>query len=194
MAEVWGGGAGGPIYQLFGNDLRAAGGAAGGYARGFMPVTPGSSLTIIVGSGGIGAARAPSEGAQPGSPSSIYRNQNPDGLFAYGGSFGPGIGAGTDLAFQAPGSGGMNATISFGQRSPTEYVLLVQCGNGGTAYGVQPGISGLGTQIASINSSFLLYQSGDVTAGQQGSFPGGGGGCGYNYGGRGADGIVVLHW
>ncbi len=198
MAEVWGGGAGGPIYAYGGSGnttLIANGGGAGGYARGFMPVTPGSSLTLVVGIGGTGAIRSPSVSQSSGNDSYIVRNANGDGLYATGAYYyggGGGTANGTDLGFIADGGVGTNGTFSYGQKSMSEYILLIQCGNGGTAYGASRG--GFGTQIASLNSSVLLYQSGDNTYAQQGSFPGGGGGCGYNYGGDGARGMIVIHW
>ncbi len=198
MAEVWGGGAGGPIYDYGGSGnttLIANGGGAGGYARGFMPVTPGSSLTLVVGIGGTGAFRSPSVYQTSGNNSYILRNANGDGLYVTGAYYYGGAGgyaSGTDLGFAADGGVGTNGTVSYGQKSMSEYILLIQCGNGGTAYGASRG--GFGTQIASLNSSVLLYQSGDNTNAQQGSIPGGGGGCGYNYGGDGARGMIVIHW
>lgn len=196
LAEVWSGGAGGPVYAYTGNGnttLLAAGGGAGGYGRGFMAVTPGSSLTLTVGQGGTGAVRSPSTWETNGGNSSVTRNGIGDGIVAYGAYYNNGgTSLGIDLGFAVNGSAGTNGTISYGQKSSSEYILLIQCGNGGTAYSAPPG--GSGTQIASLNSSVLLYQSGDNTSGQEGSFPGGGGGCGYNYGGDGARGMIVLHW
>jgi hypothetical protein len=189
MAKVWGGGAGGPVYDFGGRGntaLAATGGGAGGYARGFMPVTPGSSLTLTVGSGGNGEYRSPSYPPTVGGNSSVTRNISVDGLMAWGGrpsGYG-GSSLSTDIGFTVAGDVGTDGRISYGHKSATEYILLIQCGNGGTAYSAPPG--GFGTQIASLNSSVLLYQSGDSRPGQFGSFPGGGGSCGYNYGGDGA--------
>ena len=197
LAEVWGGGGGAPVYAYGGSGnttLLATGGGAGGYGRGFVAVVPGNTLTITVGNYGSGGYRSPSSAPNDGQTSQVYRTSAFDGVAATGGgSFGnAGQASGADLAFGIAGQAGTNGTISYGQKSTSEYILLIQCGNGGTAYSAPPG--GSGTQIASTNSSVLLYQSGDNTAAQGGSFPGGGGGCGYNYGGDGARGMVVLHW
>ena len=195
LAEVWGGGAGGPVYNYGGSGnttLLANGGGAGGYGRGFMAVTPGSSLILTVGFGGNRGFRldpAPTSGE-----SSRIEDQYGEGITSTGGSPGgdPGRGGGSKLGFVVAGGAGTSGTISYGQKSATEYILLIQCGNGGNAYSAPPG--GFGTQIASLNSSVLLYQSGDQSISQDGSFPGGGGGCGYNYGGRGARGMIVIHF
>ena len=192
MAETWGGGQGGDGYRSANGGLYAKGGNAGAYARGFMVVTPGTSLTLTVGGGGVGVL--PSYYASPGNggdtsiqstTTSIkagggYTNgQNTAIAFIYGDSVGFGL----------EGGSGKRVTISYGQQNSTGYVLLIQCGDGGTAYGAQPG--GVGEQFASLNSSSLLYTTGGPG---DGSFPGGGGGAGYATGGYGAPGMIVLHW
>jgi hypothetical protein len=95
------------------------------------------------------------------------------------------------VSFGVGGGGGSNAVLSYGQKSASEYILLVQCGNGGTAYGAQP--AGLGAQFALLNSSSLLYKTDEYYV-QKGSFPGGGGGAGHTSGGRGGDGMIIIHW
>lgn len=198
LAEVWGGGAGGMIYAYYGNELRANGGGAGGYGIGYMDVTPGQTLTLTVGAGGRGASRTANTAATNGS-NTFVETPSPGGLLlgdpgfidaGYGGS--GGVSTVNNAGFTVAGGSGSPATISYGQKSATEYILLIQCGNGGSAYSAPPG--GFGTQIASLNSSVLLYQSGDNLYSQRGSFPGGGGGCGYNVGGDGSRGMIVLHW
>lgn len=60
------------VYELFGVVIGAGGGgdggfygnggAGGGYASGVLPVTPGQSLAVIVGSGGLGSGGSPQAG------------------------------------------------------------------------------------------------------------------------------------
>ncbi len=189
LVEAWGGGQGGGKYRLSNNVVVGArGGNAGAYTRGFMTVTPGQSLTLTVGAGGVGGVNdfASGDGQDTKVQSSTVSIQ------AYGGfnngenrsnyyGFGGGLIVG--------GGRGTGATLSYGQKSATDYILLIKCGDGGTAYGAQAG--GTGEQFALLNSTTLLYTTGGATAG---SFPGGGGGAGYNFGKEGADGFLLLHW
>lgn len=208
FAEVWGGGAGAPYYNhrdvtQFGSGASTAfvtrGGAAGGYARGIMPVTPGSALTLVVGSGGMGMDRSDIYRGVPemgGTDSSIRRNANGAGLWASAATYfnAVGSGSGTDLSFGAAGSSPTEGTVSYGSRSATEYMMLIKFGNGGTAYGVQSGIAGIGSQGAVLNSVTVSFTLGDGAYVQNGSFPGGGGGGGYNIGGAGGNGMIMLRW
>lgn len=190
LVETWGGGQGGNGYRFFNGVLYGQGGNAGAYARGFMAVTPGTNLTLTVGRGDAGAVPGSSSG--DGGSTSVQsitssitayggfnNGQNSANYFIDGGAVGFGVGGGR----------GLGVTIAYGQQSSTGYVLLIKCGDGGTAYGAQPG--GVGEQFASLNSSSLLYTTGGAG---DGSFPGGGGGAGYNRGGDGAPGMIVLHW
>ncbi len=189
LVEAWGGGQGGGKYRLSNNvALGARGGNAGAYTRGFMTVTPGQSLTLTVGAGGPGGINdfASGDGGETKVQSSTARIQVYGG-FVNGGNSSDYYGTGGGLI--VGGGRGTGATLSYGQKSATEYILLIKCGDGGTAYGAQTG--GVGEQFALLNSTSLLYTTGGATAG---SFPGGGGGAGYNFGKEGADGFLLLHW
>ncbi|TAE23668.1 MAG: hypothetical protein EAZ91_21725 [Cytophagales bacterium] len=200
MAEVWGGGSGGPIYAYSNNsELLANGGGAGGYARGFIAVTPGQTLTLTVGAGGRAAIRSTNQTPGNGTDSFIKKVGFYEEIGAEGGrvfpNYGGGIGGrsyGPAVGFTVSGDNGSPGLISYGQRSASEYILLIKCGDGGTAYGASQG--GIGTQISSVNSSYLLYTLGDDKYSQNGSYPGGGGGCGYNVGGTGGNGMIVIYW
>lgn len=189
LVEAWGGGQGGGKYRLSNTVvLTARGGNAGGYARNFMMVTPGQSLTITVGAGGTGGVNdfASGDGGETKAQSSATSIQ------AYGGFNNGGNSSdyySTGGGFISGGGRGVSGTLTYGQKSATEYILLIKCGDGGTAYGAQAG--GIGEQFALLNSNTLLYATGGATAG---SFPGGGGGAGYNFGKEGADGFLLLHW
>ena len=194
LAEVWGGGQGGDIFPGLQANVRAPGGNAGAYTRGFITVTPGMNLTLTVGLGGAGAnsPNQPSPGS--GGDSEI---KSPTATIRSNGGFNGGLntsgyyGYGSNLGMLIGGGRGTDATVSYGQKSATEYILLVKCGKGGTAYGGHAG--GEGGQFALLNSSSLLYASGGYTR-CFGSFPGGGGGGAYSIGGDGAGGLIVIHW
>ncbi len=190
LAEVWGAGAGGSAYSFTGsNDIVANGGGAGGYARGYITVSPGETLTISAGIGGSGGSRSPSIAAANGGMSYIISSSSNNNILvgADGGYNDPfysrlgGSSYGLSVMFSVAGGSGTDAVASYGQRSATEYMLLVKCGDGGTAYGAQP--SGVGSQVVFANSTTLAFKSGDGKGSQGGSHPGGGGGGGYNYGG-----------
>jgi len=76
--------------------------------------------------------------------------------------------------------------------------------DGGTAYGVPTGSGGFAPTLALFNNvsnpasltNLVFYGSGvgGVLPSQDGSFPGGGGACGYYGGGDGANGLVIIRW
>jgi len=188
LAEVWGGGGGGGKAVFTGTLLSAAGGGSGSYGRGFMTVVPGNTLTLTIGLGGSGAntsVLANSGGSsQITSPTEFILTGGGD---AYGN---PGYIPSGVVSFGIGGGGGSNATISYGQKSATEFIQIVDCGDGGTAYGAQQ--AGFGAQFSLLNSSSLLYTTDEYYV-QKGGFPGGGGGAGYASGGRGGDGMIIIH-
>ncbi|WP_020600474.1 hypothetical protein [Spirosoma panaciterrae] len=189
IAEVWGAGAGGTWAKTNGITLSASGGGAGGYGRGYLQVTPGMSLTLTVGAKGIGGSWTTT--ISNGGNSQI--NSATGSIGAYGGSTNQqgGFAFGSNLSFGCQGGNGSNAKMSYGQKSATDYIFIVQCGDGGTAYGIQPG--GYGSQYSLTNSTSLLF-SVNGGSGQTGSFPGGGGGGGDLSGGDGAAGMIIIHW
>ena len=209
MVELWGGGGGGGAYTSNGNQLSASGGGAGGYLRGYMVVVPGTNLTITRGSGGSGGDRQPAVSPTPGGSSSIEPTTSSGGFVADGGSsYSSGGGGGltylsgyevtgTSIILLVGGGSGTEITWTYGQQNATTYMWILTCGNGGTAYGAQPG--GFGDVFQSSSTGNVGFYTGNVADGnnggpKQGSFPGGGGGGGYNFGGNGGSGMIVLHW
>ena len=91
--------------------------------------------------------------------------------------------------------------LNYIQKDASNFIITLKLSDGGTAYGVPPGRGGIGNTITLLNniasSSNLLYKGwgfqGNVDL-QDGSFPGGGGGCGYFGGGNGAPGLVIIRW
>ena len=195
LVELWSGGAGGSIYTNINGELAARGGGAGGYGRGIVAVIPGTSLSLIVGTGGRGAIRSINQNASSGGSSYVRDSIGTNYVPVFGASSSSGgrvpLGA-VKIGFTWEGGAGSDLTFSYGQRSSTEYMLLVKCGNGGVAYGAAQ--SGFGAEFSALNSGSLANLAGDNQPGQFGSYPGGGGGAGYNYGGPGTDGMIVLHW
>jgi hypothetical protein len=201
IVEAWGGGAGSEQFESTTTTIKCRGGGAGGYFRRLYTVTSGA-VSITVGDGGDGegiySVPGPVVPAESGG-STIVRYQNAN-LVATGGSERETTvdnrGDVTDPygdAIAYLGGSGEAATVSFAQRSPTEFLMLVKGGNGGTTYGVPIGFGGQGSQFVFVigNPNPVLFTGNTA---QTGSFPGGGGGCAYSKGGTGAQGLVIIRW
>lgn len=173
-ARVWGAGGGGG-----GNYRQGAGGGGGGggYAEQIVAVTPGSAITITIGTGGVG-----------GSNSSVSSSAN-NGGSGGSSSFGPYISAtggvgGFGALLGESGIGGVggrgygNALVIFGGTGHSGFCV------GFSALGGAGGVGAQGGGGAPAGSGHL------------GSSPGGGGGGGVNdgYGGTGANGLVVVEY
>jgi hypothetical protein len=194
LVELWGGGSGGELYRNLGNGfLTCQGGGSGGYTRFVATVTPGSSLTAEIGTGGkygAGNGAVPQQSSTQGGNTYFYLTPSSySDLFAMGGKFyTTGQSKNVGPFYGIEGQEGQELSISYEPRGQTDYVLNLRMGNGGTAYGVLPG--GRGGQAAFLNAGTVLYE---IYA-SNGSFPGGGGGCGYRYSGAGANGLVIIRW
>ncbi len=169
-AQVWGGGGGGGGSSTSTN-IAAGGGGGGGYSEGVFAVTPGASITVVVGAGGTGGTSAPTFGGGGGSSSF--------GSFcSAAGGFGgaPAAAGGTGGA----GTGGqLNRTGASGGQNQTYVAGTVYGGGfGGPAYG----FSNNGPSIQA--------------AGSGGNWPGSGGNgsSAVAAGGGGAAGQVILRW
>lgn len=155
---VGGGGGGASQYPPRPDTHGGGGGGSGGYTSGTVSVTPGETLTIIVGSGGYGSDGnyAPASGTvstiRRGGTNLIYANGGGAGGMAPAGDNGSGVG----------GTGGYTNGVNGGlprpqQRNDFDYALG---GNNGTGYGT----GGIG------NSGFPNYnvQAGAGTNGYVG--------------------------
>lgn len=174
-AQVWGGGGGGGGAANSASGFAGTGGGAGGYAdRRRIDVTPGQSITVTIGAGGLAGPAGGSGG--PGGSSSF-------GAFcsATGGAGGAHQSpAGTTQTTPGTGTGGdFNVTGQAG---------LQVLPNGSTAYGGQGGSAPCGGMGGSIS----------IGAAGAGSAPGGGGGGGGGTGSApgaaGAPGLVIVEW
>ncbi len=194
--KAWGAGGGGGS-----GGSAAAGGAGGGggYVSGTIAVTPGETLDIYVGSGGIGGTRNTSGGGGGGGAyTSIYRGTTPLAIAAGGGGGGGGrstashIGGGGGAGGGTTGIAGGASLANNGGGGGT----ATAGGNGGT--GTNAGLAGgslagglgaNGTNGASDGSG----AAGGITGGGKGGgvistnrAAGGGGASGYFGGGGGA--------
>lgn len=173
-ARVWGAGGGGG-----GNYVQGAsgGGGGGGYSEEILFVTPGSSIVVTVGQGGLG-----------GSNSSVSASAN-NGLSGGTSSFGTLISATGGVG----GFGSLTGSYGVGGIGGRGYGnSLVASGGLGSA-GFTIGTSGLG---GAGGAAALGGPGGAAGPGYDGSFPGGGGGGGINnnQGGVGANGLVIVEY
>ncbi len=171
FVRVWGaGGAGGTSSD---GNYPGGGGGGGGYGEGIYAVTPGASISVTIGAGGVGG---------PGGSTSVGTLLTATGgnLGEAGSAGGIGGGATGGTVAGAPlgliGNSGSNG-IYYGSPGGT-----VEGGNGGAAFGGQP-VRAVGTASLPLN-------------GVQGSFPGGGGsgGTGGSGSGPGSGGAAVIMW
>ncbi|GAB3988141.1 hypothetical protein GCM10028807_10150 [Spirosoma daeguense] len=218
--EVWGGGAGGGTFtstKASSNSYVCSdGGFAGGYARKTIQVVPSvTTVSINPGAGGKGADAVFVSANAGGDSFVTYNGQT---LRASGGGL-TSPRSGTDAISGQPAlliKGGSPGPfqITYGQRSSTEFIRTIQCSNGGIAYGTPPDQAGLGlVQVYRNSDNVRLYQlnerySDQETPQNDGSFPGGGGGCGqqftaslggggpltFGYSGSGAPGLIIIYW
>lgn len=176
------------LFGAGGGGNYAFGGGGGGYATGSYAVTPGQTLTIIVGQGGGGEAAAARTGVSgyPGIYTPVtYGGGGRGGSFSAGWDavyYSSGGGrsairlpaATTDLATAAGGGGAAYGQCGLGGGGTS--------GNGGTRGGTQSaGGTGAGSGNGYPGTNGVAYQGGDSKD------EGGGGGGGYFGGGGGGD-------
>ena len=167
-AKVWGGGGGGGLAI---NGGGAGGGGGGGYSEQTFNVTPGDIYDITVGNGGVAGSNGLGFG-QPGETSSFGTL-----ISAFGGSAGQGPTPSNNWRYSGGGVGGSGITANGG--------------NGGA--GVAP------YQQYILNLQRYVWINGYGGSGGAGGSPGagsggagGGVGMGYQWGGVGAKGMVVI--
>jgi hypothetical protein len=164
-------------------------GGAGAYLQGVLPVTPSSSLTVIVGQGGtvngtsafggggVGSVGGWTGGGGGGGYSGIFNSSTPLAI----------VGAGGGAAFYSAVGGCGDSVTGTGIRGTTNG--SVQSGYGGTqSAGGAGGTGGLANGSAGI---YLRGGAGDPSwssGGGSGYYGGGGGGTDNSIGGSGAGG------
>lgn len=185
--ELWGGGGGGS---------QSGGGGAGGYAIALFDVTPGQTANVEVGAGGQGSTGTGN--ALNGGETRVTYLTKVIGVY---GGFGattsfPGNGGlvstySSDLQYiSQEGSSGRKNRESYQQISATDFVTVINYGNGGTPYG-QPSTGGEGGYIVTnINTGITIKE---VFGGQAFAYGEGGGG-GKSFGYPGAGGRIIVRW
>ena len=167
---IWGAGGGGG----FGPGGGGSGGGAGAYVEGNLTVTPGSSLTIIVGQGGSynGAGTFGAGGASASSQGYVGGTASGGGRSAIQLS-------GTELVNAGGGGGGANAgNGGYANFSPT-----INSGAGYSGTGLNSGSGG--TQTAGGTKGTNAFAVATDGSSLQGGIGGGGGGGGFFGGGGG---------
>ncbi len=176
--EVWGAGGGG----LAGGSVDSrVGGGAGGYATARLPVTPGESLTLIVGLGGTGSG-SPTDGGHSSVTRAVSALELVRANGGQEGVSGAGEGVGGTYTFDASVTG-------FGINGGRGDHLDVE---GGTYNGGDGGDAPRGAQGG---RGYRNNNGGGVVAAQDGQAPGGGGGGGDGgTSGDGADGCILIRY
>lgn len=198
LVEVWGAGGGGSSY---------GGGGGGGYVRAIFTVTPGNSVSVIVGIGGNGGGTSANTGGNSqvtsgaefvnasGGAGSGYNaptntiNGTPGGSYSFS--------AGFTNHFGMRGQAGKENRNTFIQYGSTSFYELSSDGDGGD--GANTENTGGPGAYRMIDAATTLVRN---RFAQSGKLPGGGGGGGYTMftvggfgnGTFGGDGMVVIHY
>ncbi|MGE0725175.1 MAG: hypothetical protein AB7O45_12415, partial [Alphaproteobacteria bacterium] len=182
--KLWGGGGGGSNTGV---------GGGGGFVEGDIPVTPGETLTIVVGDGGkVGSSLEAGGSVGPGGASAISRggDSGANGIrYNAGGGGATGVLRGSTPLAIAPGGGGAADTMNGGEAGDTVG------GDGGDGSGVNGdggtqttgGPGGVGDANGDAGSASKGGDGADAPSGRE---AGGGGGGGLRGGGGGAAAVT----
>ena len=167
--KIWGGGAGGGAGG--GGGVGGAGGGAGAVA-GTISVTPGETLDIYVGGGGIAGARNTAGGGGGGGGSSTINRNSDSSLLAIaagGGGGGGGLNNSSRFGTAGGAGGGINGVAG------TNFSGSITGGGGGTQTG-GGGAGGGGSNIGTAGTSLTGGLGGDgrTSGGNDGSGAAGG--------------------
>jgi hypothetical protein len=192
MVEAWGAGGGGAA---------GGGGGSGVYLRMInVTVTPGSSITVTIGTGGAGAINSGTNATDGGNTVLLF-SQNGFNYSAPGGFGGRANGPGpaktiggtpaANLIYFA-GNGGQVTNEEYNQISATEFAKATNYGNGGNSPFLNMGGGQGGFTNFNVTNSITLRR----LPGTVGSAPGAGGGGGEdssgNFGSSGHPGFVLI--
>lgn len=190
-AKLWGSGGGSGACRFEG--VNSGPGGGGGYAEAYIPVTPGETITVVVGPGGDGGLSVDRAGGKSGyGPTAIIRSST-FLLVAPTGAGGGGTGNSATETGGAGAPGGNNVSGSSGSTAPNAgggvggggASAPSTGGTGGTGGGAgTDGSAGVATDIPSPGTT---NGSGPGGANANNGGGGGGGGGGY-YGGGGGEG------
>jgi hypothetical protein len=117
MVEAWGGGGGGGAALQFPDCVSGGGGGGGGYFRAIVPVTPGESLTVVIGSGGAPGA-AGSQSAVKRGTITVVSAGGGAGASTSGGAGGAVSATGIVRTGAAGGDGSFDSMCAMGPGNP----------------------------------------------------------------------------
>jgi hypothetical protein len=194
MIEIWGGGGGGAL---------GGGGGSGVYIRRMnLSLPAGTALTITIGTGGNGASSINNNGSN-GNPTTINYTYggSPNTIVAQGGGGAysniPGTGLisgspsnGTNSLF-IPGNHGQPSRYSYSQMNATDFVRIINYGDGGDAAYINCCRGSGGVNVFNTDDALTINEISSRTGSGFGA-GGGGGFNGYAYGGHGANGRVHI--
>lgn len=174
--KIWGGGGGGGGGSTGAQSGNGAG--AGAYSEGWMAVTPGQTLTAVIGANGVGGANTGLSGTNGGASSlsnGVITVSCPGGGAGSGGGTGGGVGGvATGGDFNATGGNGSGPALVNAAGS------LFYGPPGGGAFGTGNSAVGYGTGAGFIGRSPGGGGAGGA-GGSAGAFAGGNGGVGAIY-------------
>ena len=192
--KAWGagGGGGGPATAPGGD-----GGPGGFVSATILPVTPKETLTLVIGSGGVGGT-VPGNGSGGGGGGFSAVMRGPTYVMVAGGGGGAGAGRPNADGGRGGAGGGASGTAGYGGVIPHTTLVNDGAGQPGTATG---GGAGCGNRVACGGVGYLAGpgrgNNGSIGNGSAGGKPagaagavnyGGGGGGGGRFGGGGGDG------
>jgi|GEM_PF-1747221 len=184
-AKLWGAGGGGGVGSGAGQVTGGSGGGAG-YMTGTITVTPGETITVLVGSGGAKGA-ATTDGGDGGGFSALRRGASTYLFIAAGGGGGGGMTGNQSNAYAGGGGGGqVGKEGNFGSQT-IGCTPLAAAGCGGTQTAGGAGGTGWGTGADGTAGASLAGGNGGA-AGTGGAGGTGGGGSGNTNGNGGGGG------
>jgi len=195
--ELWGGGGGGSNF---------GGGGGGGYIKAYFTVTPGSSVSYTIGTGGSGGNTAGTTAATAGDNSTASVGSVT--ITASGGSPSLGNGVldewpGTGGTFSVTGSfrnyigadgeNGAHNNVRYEQRNATTFYIITKYGNGGNA-GNTTNTGGVGNVMITNEATGVVVKDSYALSPK---IPGGGGAsfvCSICNGTSGAKGQMIIYY
>src|SRR5215212_9641649 len=183
MVELWGAGSGGTMN---------VGGTSGGYLRTVQTVTPGTSISYVVGDGGNGAALLSSDGGSTKVtfPNNLLFAASGGGGIMTNGFKGQQFIGQTPIGgncFYAPGIAGEGNVHNYGMKTSTTYVETIMYGRGGAPVGTFNPYPNSG-DIARYENGVLMYKMALVNN----VTPSSGGPAGVTQGYKGGNGLIIF--
>lgn len=181
LIEAWGAGGGGAA---------GGGGGAGGYSKAIFLVVPGETLVLTVGAGGDGVLNGANSNATDGGTSSVIGANITIAAFGGEGSTtsSPGAGGAYSIGTALSSTAKIGESGFFNVSTPFfDLWTKLTFGNGGQSPCSEKNYGHGELRLTKSTST-------QVEPGSSGTSPGGGGGGGGQFGHKGGDGFIILHW